>query len=70
MTSPYIHPRELLKHKPAVTDTPAQLNAILHGRQVRLPDFSGAPRVKVFATQDLLARKGGAPVILGFCFQP
>ena len=51
---PYIHPRTILQQMPSVTATPAQLNAILNGRQVQLPDLSNAPRVKVFAGQDIL----------------
>lgn len=37
-----------------MTATPEQLAAILNGRKVRLPDFSDARRVKVFADQDTL----------------
>ena len=54
MKSPYIHPRLLLQHMPAVTATPAQLTAILHGRNVHLAEFSNERFVRVFADQDTL----------------
>lgn len=58
---PYIHPRTILPELPSVVVTGATLQAILNGRQVQLPDFSDAPRVKVFAATE------GQDVLVAIC---
>ena len=52
--SPYLHPRQILTAFPSVTASAQCVAAIRNGRSVNLPEFSGAPLVKVFAGQLLL----------------
>ncbi len=47
----FLHPRRLLPHFPAVTAPPEAQERIRHGNSVNLPEMSGAPLVKVFASQ-------------------
>ncbi|MDR3764382.1 MAG: hypothetical protein P4M01_09830 [Acidobacteriota bacterium] len=49
-----IHPRRFLTHFPAVIAPPETLSGIRNGRAVNLPEFSDAPLVKVFASQNIL----------------
>ena len=63
-----IHPRSLLPEMPAVSGDEQTLGRLHNGGQVNLPEFSGAPLVKVFAGQrDLVAivRR-----VAGTLFQP
>jgi tRNA pseudouridine55 synthase len=63
-----IHPRSLLPEMPAVSGDEQTLGRLRNGGQVNLPEFSGAPLVKVFAGQrDLVAivRR-----VAGTLFQP
>ncbi len=66
--SPYLHPRRILSAFPAVTASPQCIAAIRNGRSVNLPEFSGAPLVKVFAGQLLLVAV--VQRIAGTLFQP
>jgi len=63
-----IHPRNLLPEMPAVTADPQVLGRLRNGAQANLPEFSKAPLVKVFASQNELA--GIAKRIAGTLFQP
>ncbi len=62
------HPRTVLPGLPSVTADAATLGRIRHGMQVTLPEFSGAPVVKVFAGQADLAAV--ADRVAGVLFQP
>jgi tRNA pseudouridine55 synthase len=63
-----VHPRELLPEMPAVTADAHSLGRMRNGAQVNLPEFSSAPRVKVFAGQRELAAI--AQRVAGTLFQP
>jgi tRNA pseudouridine55 synthase len=66
--APYLHPRRILTQMPCVTATPEGIAYLRNGRAVNLPEFSDAPLVKVFASQnDLVAI---AQRIAGTLFQP
>ncbi len=62
------HPRSVLPEFPAVTADGATLERIRHGNQVALPEFSGAPTVRVFSSQSELAAI--ADRMAGVLFQP
>jgi tRNA pseudouridine55 synthase len=62
------HPRTLLPSLPNVTADAATMARLRHGMQVNLPEFSSAPLVKVFASQQELAAI--AQRIAGTLFQP
>ncbi len=63
-----IHPRALLPQMPSVTADEQTLGRFRNGMQANLPDFSDAPRVKVFAGQrELFAI---AQRVAGTLFQP
>jgi tRNA pseudouridine55 synthase len=63
-----IHPRVLLPEMPAVTGDGMALGRLRNGAQANLPEFSGAPLVKVFAgPRELL---GIARRVAGTLFQP
>jgi len=66
--TPYLHPRQVLCRFPSVTASPEIVAAIRNGRSVNLPDFSDAPFVKVFASQQLLLAVMHR--IAGTLFQP
>ncbi|HEY0759567.1 MAG TPA: tRNA pseudouridine(55) synthase TruB [Acidisarcina sp.] len=62
------HPRELLPTLPSVTADSFSAGRLRNGGAVNLPEFSGAPLVKVFADQhDLLAI---SKRVAGTLFQP
>ncbi len=63
-----VHPRGLLPEMPAVTADPIALGRLRNGAQANLPEFSGAPLVKVFAGPRELV--GIAKRIAGTLFQP
>ena len=63
-----VHPRTLLPEMPAVTGDEQSLGRLRNGAQANLPEYSGAPLVKVFASQRELA--GIAKRIAGTLFQP
>lgn len=63
-----IHPRSLLPEMPAVTGDAQSLGRLRNGAQANLPEFSGAPLVKVFSSQREMA--GVAKRIAGTLFQP
>jgi tRNA pseudouridine55 synthase len=63
-----VHPRTLLPEIPAVTGDEQSLGRLRNGAQANLPEYSGAPLVKVFASQRELA--GIAKRIAGTLFQP
>jgi tRNA pseudouridine55 synthase len=63
-----VHPRELLQEMPAVTGDAHALGRLRNGAQANLPEFSGAPLVKVFAGQRELV--GIAKRVAGTLFQP
>lgn len=50
----WIHPRRILTHFPSITAPAEVVSAIRNGRAVNLPEFSDAPLVKVFASQNVL----------------
>lgn len=62
------HPRMLLPEIPAVTADEQTLGRIRNGMQINLPEYSGAPQVKIFAGQRELAAIGRR--IAGTLFQP
>lgn len=62
------HPRTLMPHLPSVSGDASTLARMKNGMQVPLPEFSRAPRVKVFGGQNELA--GIADRIAGVLFQP
>jgi tRNA pseudouridine55 synthase len=64
----FVHPREILKHMPAVAAAPETLVRIRNGNAVNLPEYSKAQLVKVFQGQSELiaiARR-----VAGTLFQP
>jgi tRNA pseudouridine55 synthase len=63
-----VHPRTLLPEMPSVTADPMALGRLRNGAQANLPEFSGAPLVKVFAGPRELA--GIAKRVAGTLFQP
>ena len=63
-----IHPQTLLPNLGSVTADAATLLRLRNGMQVYLPEFSGAPEVKVFASQTELAAI--AKRVAGTLFQP
>ncbi len=63
-----IHPRTLLPEMPSVTADAMALGRMRNGAQANLPEFSGAPLVKVFAGPRDLA--GIAKRVAGTLFQP
>ena len=63
-----LHPRTLLLEMPSVTGDAAALGRLRNGAQANLPEFSGAPLVKVFAGQTELV--GIAKRVAGTLFQP
>lgn len=63
-----VHPRVLLPEMPAVTGDEVALGKLRNGAQANLPEFSGAPLVKVFSGQRELA--GVAKRVAGTLFQP
>jgi tRNA pseudouridine55 synthase len=63
-----LHPRTLLPEMPAVTGDEQCLGRLRNGAQANLPEYSGAPLVKVFASQRELV--GIAKRIAGTLFQP
>ncbi|MGH9591333.1 MAG: tRNA pseudouridine(55) synthase TruB [Terracidiphilus sp.] len=63
-----VHPRVLLPEMPAVTGDPVALGRLRNGAAANLPEFTGAPVVKVFADQrDMVAI---AKRVAGTLFQP
>ena len=62
------HPRTILTELPAVTADASTLQRLRHGREVTLPEFSGALTVRVFSGQRELA--GVVDRIAGCLFQP
>lgn len=62
------HPRTLLPEIPAVAADEQTLGRIRNGMQINLPEYSGAPQVKIFAGQRELAGIGKR--IAGTLFQP
>jgi tRNA pseudouridine55 synthase len=63
-----VHPRTLLLEMPSVTGDAMALGRLRNGAQANLPEFSGAPLVKVFAGQRELV--GIAKRVAGTLFQP
>jgi tRNA pseudouridine55 synthase len=63
-----VHPRSLLPEMPSVTGDAIALGRLRNGAQANLPEFSGAPLVKVFAGQRELV--GIAKRVAGTLFQP
>jgi tRNA pseudouridine55 synthase len=63
-----VHPRELLLEMPSVTGDEHALGRLRNGAQANLPEFFGAPLVKVFAGQKELV--GIAKRVAGTLFQP
>ena len=68
LSSPYLHPRQILNGFPSITGSPQAVAAIRNGRSINLPEFSQAPLVKVFADQQLLIAV--VQRIAGTLFQP
>jgi hypothetical protein len=66
--SPYIHPRKILTHMPAVTVTAEVCTALRNGRSVNLPEYSDARFVRVFWSQEGLL--GVAERVAGTLFKP
>jgi tRNA pseudouridine55 synthase len=62
------HPRTMLPELPCVTVDAGTLARMRNGMQVALPEFTGAPLVKVFAAQREMA--GIAERVAGVLFQP
>jgi tRNA pseudouridine55 synthase len=63
-----VHPRSLLPEMPSVTGDAMTLGRLRNGAQANLPEFSGAPLVKVFDGQRELV--GIAKRVAGTLFQP
>jgi len=63
-----LHPRTLLPEMPSVTGDEQSLGRLRNGAQANLPEYSGAPLVKVFASQRELA--GIAKRVAGTLFRP
>lgn len=62
------HPRTLLPEIPGVTADEATVGRIRNGMQVNLPEYSGAPLVKIFEGQRQLVAVGRR--VAGTLFQP
>jgi tRNA pseudouridine55 synthase len=62
------HPRTLLPGMPAVTADETTVGRIRNGMQVNLPEYSGAPLVKIFEGQRELVAVGRR--VAGTLFQP
>ncbi|MBB6145158.1 tRNA pseudouridine55 synthase [Silvibacterium bohemicum] len=62
------HPRALLPELPAVTADQASVGRLRNGMQINLPEFTGAPLVKIFLGQRELVGIGRR--IAGTLFQP
>jgi tRNA pseudouridine55 synthase len=62
------HPRTMLPELPSVTVDAGTLARMRNGMQIALPEFTGAPVVKVFAAQREMA--GVAERVAGVLFQP
>lgn len=62
------HPRRLLPELPAVTADDATVGRIRNGMTVNLPEYSGAPVVRIFAGQRELVAVGRR--VAGTLFQP
>ena len=62
------HPRTLLPEMPSVTADAQTLGRLRNGMQVNLPEFSGAPLVKIFEDQKNLVAIGRR--VAGTLFQP
>ena len=62
------HPRAMLPEMPSVTVDAGTLARMRNGMQVALPEFTGAPVVKVFSAQRDMA--GVAERVAGVLFQP
>lgn len=62
------HPRTILPQIPSVTADAGTLERLRHGAMVALPEFSGAPMIKVFEGQTALAAV--ARRVAGVLFQP
>lgn len=63
-----VHPRLMLPGMPPVTADGQTLGRLRNGMQVNLPEFTSAPQVKVFASQNELVAI--AKRIAGTLFQP
>jgi tRNA pseudouridine55 synthase len=63
-----VHPRSLLPHMPSVTADEQTIGRLRNGAQVNLPEFSAAPQVKVFVSQQNLFAI--ATRVAGTLFQP
>ncbi len=68
LTMVCVHPRALLPEMPSVTGDAYAIGKLRNGAQANLPEFSGAPMVKIFATQRELV--GIARRVAGTLFQP
>ena len=68
LTDLCVHPRMLLPEMPSVCGDVMALGRLRNGAQANLPEFSGAPLVKVFAGQRELV--GIARRVAGTLFQP
>lgn len=68
LESRLVHPRTLLPEMPAVAADEATLGRLRNGMQVNLPEYSGAPQVKIFAGQRDLVAIGRR--VAGTLFQP
>ncbi len=62
------HPRTVLPHMPSVLADESALTKLRNGMAVNLPEFSGAPLVRIFASQRELAGIGKR--IAGTLIQP
>jgi len=66
--APFLHPRELLPHLPAVSANDEAVQKIGHGMALNLPDYSGAKLVRLFRGQtELIAI---CARVAGTLFQP
>jgi len=65
---PFLHPRELLPHFPAVSANEDVLQKISHGMALNLPDYSSSAFVRVFRGQSELIAICAR--VAGTLFQP
>jgi tRNA pseudouridine55 synthase len=65
---PFLHPRELLPHLPAVSANDEAVQKIGHGMALNLPDYSAAKLVRVFRGQSELIAI--CTRVAGTLFQP
>jgi tRNA pseudouridine55 synthase len=65
---PFLHPRELLPHFPALSANDSDLQKIGHGMAVNLPDYSQSKFVRVFRGQAEII--GICARVAGTLFQP